>query len=241
MEGAQYTQYTNISAPLSAIHALLERGDDEWFVSQARTETNWLMDIFGLAKGKKFLEIGPGWGRMLLAAKLLGMEPTGYELSTPNCELGKKLGLDMRNEDFCNSEVISEYDNIYLSHSLEHTQNPKKLLSLLYHYCAQDGNMFIAVPNFNSWWHECLGEKWPWLSPKDHLIHFTPKTLQMMIKNAGFNIKKCTTCMSYDPDFDNYKLVKEKFGYNDSHTIIKKLKQLEREGKGESIWIYAKK
>ena len=89
MQGAQYIQYTNISAPLSAIHALLERGDDEWFISQARTETNWLMDIFGLAKGKNFWKSALVGGECYLPPSYWVWNLLDTSFPPPTVSLGK--------------------------------------------------------------------------------------------------------------------------------------------------------
>lgn len=236
--------YTNVSAPQDEISKLLSTHDSSWFEAQAADLMGWLPKVFGRDSGEScnFLEIGTGWGRVCLAAKMIGWKPIGYELAEPNCEIGGLLGLDIRNEDFCQTDAPTDFfDCIFLSHSFEHVHSPKKTMDKLYSSCAKGGVIFLAVPNFSSFWHECRGEKWEWLCPKEHLTHFTCETLEMIVQNAGFSVLENTTYMSTDPQSMNYKLLASKLETQDSNLIQEKLKAMELERKGESIWITAKK
>ena len=245
LEGAEEVQYDNVFAPKDAVSALLTENDFSWFEQQARDAIPHFIEAFNTTpealQNKKFLEVGTGWGRILLTAKQLGMEPVGYEICLPNCKLGNDLGLDIRHEDFSKAVVASNcFEYIYLFHSLEHFVNPTEYLKAIYESCAPEGYIYISVPNFDCFWHEMLETEWPWLSPDGHLTQFTTETLKMVVQDAGFTVLSCTTEMDTNPTGCNYD-VAAKHLKKSGPDIVDFLTELNGESKGESIVLLGRK
>lgn len=133
-------------------------------------------------------------GPCLLAAKNLDFTPVGFEISKPNCELARKLGLDARNEEFPKADIQCSSANIvFFCHSFEHVTTPNDYLRKAYDVLEEDGILFLEVPNFNRYWYYQTGRNWIWLDPIAHVAQHTGESLCNMVKAAGFTIKKCMT------------------------------------------------
>jgi hypothetical protein len=53
----------------------------------------------------------------------------------------------------------------------------------------KDGLLVIQSPNIQSLMAILTKSKWSWLTPPDHLYHFTPATLELLLKKHGFDIR----------------------------------------------------
>lgn len=73
-------------------------------------------------------------------------------------------------------------------HSLEHVADANELLDNITEMLDNDGSLFIAVPNFASRQAQLFGGDWLHLDTPRHLHHFTPESLDRMLKNHGFHV-----------------------------------------------------
>ena len=150
----------------------------------------------------RFLEIGAGPGIALDVAKQrFGWETNGME---PNHDLC--LHLDRRGHDPIfgtledhmarrakSPEVAAEtWDILYLYEVLEHQPNPEDFLLCCWDLLQPGGLIAVTVPNDYS---PCqiqarrnLGLPPYWIAPPQHLNYFTPKTLQLVLRRAGFSL-----------------------------------------------------
>jgi SAM-dependent methyltransferase len=83
------------------------------------------------------------------------------------------------------SEINKLFDLITMIHSLEHFINPLETLKQLGKLLRPDGILFIEVCN--------TGENPFDLVIADHLTHFTPESLSVVLNIAGFKILECST------------------------------------------------
>ena len=141
------------------------------------------------------LDLGCNVGVFMNVAREKGFSVTGVELNadcaaygSENCNLdirrGTLIGAAFRDESF---DVVTMYD------VLEHVPEPGALLSETIRVLKPGGLLVVQSPNLNSIMAWLLKENWNWLTPPDHLYHFTPEALKMMLKNAGFRIVKVQT------------------------------------------------
>ena len=86
------------------------------------------------------------------------------------------------------SEVTGSFDLITLWHVLEHLPDLKGDLKRIYNLLSDDGSLFVAVPNCNSWDAEYYGAFWAGYDVPRHLWHFDKKGLEATLINAGFEI-----------------------------------------------------
>ena len=142
----------------------------------------------------RWLDIGCGSGYLIAAAKQLGCEVQGVEISTWAADFGtQELGIPIYNgnlEGFYQENRTQQYSIISLMAYLEHSQNPLKDLRMVSDLLCERGVVVIRVPNissFDRYWH---GRKWwGWCLPF-HLYHFTPLIIKNVLEAAGLQLYK---------------------------------------------------
>jgi 2-polyprenyl-3-methyl-5-hydroxy-6-metoxy-1,4-benzoquinol methylase len=102
-----------------------------------------------LPKRPKLLEIGSSWGYFLHQAREMGFAVTGVEIARRRREFGRqRLGLDIVG-DLGELPAGRRYDVIYTAHVLEHFTDLRGVFPRLAALLADDGMLFIEVPNFD--------------------------------------------------------------------------------------------
>ena len=150
---------------------------------------------FPYAKDKKVVDVGCGSGAHLLMLKRLGWDGATqlYGIGYPNEALRRirdTEGLNLTEGDFMEADMPAGFfDVARLSHVLEHLPDPAAALGRVRDILKPGGKVLLAVPNFR-----CLEgpylfkDKWSALEAPRHLFHFTPKTIKMLLKKAGFKV-----------------------------------------------------
>ena len=118
-----------------------------------------------------------------------GIEPSG------SGEIARKKGHKIIKDYFENlpagrqEQLPNDYfDLVILNHTLEHMDNPKKIIEKINILLKKGGIVFIDVPNFGSLLSKILGKKWPYLLPKEHKSQFTKESLTKLLQENGFDI-----------------------------------------------------
>ena len=157
----------------------------------------------------KLLDVGFGQGDYLLQKEKEGYNCFGVDISqfaTDNlAKLRKSLHLEcttLAGAKFADSF----FDVIHLSHVLEHDPNPLSMIKEVFRIMKKGGRMEIEVPNFGGLYYKIAGRTAEYFIPQ-HLGFFTPKTLESLIKLAGFSDYTVSTS----------------FGNNMSYYILNKL------------------
>ena len=135
-----------------------------------------------LKKNKTTLDFGAGSGSFVQEAYKRGYEVYGYEPinETKNKRITKKLeGLPK-----------NKFEQITMWHVLEHTKNPKAELLRLKKMLKNDGKVFIALPNIDSYDNTYYGKYWAGYDVPRHLYHFTEKSFSGLCEQTGFKIQK---------------------------------------------------
>ena len=149
---------------------------------------------------KKWLDIGSGGGENLYAAKELGYEIKGFESDTKALEFSNhKLGgayvksgfLDIKNCDNNLLESIRNADVITFFNTLEHLENPKKVIDFFGNTMKKDSLLVIEVPrhpSLASYANAMSPHKvYRHLIPPYHLNIFSEKALEIMYNGGGGN------------------------------------------------------
>ena len=198
----------------------------------------------GDAKKGTWLDVGCGWGALLDAARDQGYTPRGIEV-TRNCLdfATMQLGIPVSNSQFMDSVIDNNSCSIVsMVHVLEHLPYPKQTLEKLYSI-LEDGGMFCGiVPNINSIGSEYLKDKWTWLDPVHHYVHYAPQTLKKVLQDAGFFVERLYTSVG---DYDYNSIVAAVQARIPGAGTIEKAKamitELEAAGKGEEIRFFVRK
>lgn len=145
--------------------------------------------LLGEEKGS-LLELGSGTGSLLHACQESGWETLGVEPSESARKVAKENWELELKEDIKDIEPNLAFDRIMLWHVLEHIPNLNETFALLSQRLQKKGELFIAVPNPNSWDAKHYGKDWAAYDVPRHLYHFTKKSIADFAKNHGLEVIK---------------------------------------------------
>ena len=133
------------------------------------------------------LDIGCGNGRFLCWARTAGWRGVGTEFDPQAASLTRAKGFEVH-EGSLESLVEARrlFDAITISHVIEHVHKPRELLNLARQLLKPGGYFWIETPNIYAHGHDTFGNGWAGLHPPHHLQVFTRKTLEGLLKEAGF-------------------------------------------------------
>jgi 2-polyprenyl-3-methyl-5-hydroxy-6-metoxy-1,4-benzoquinol methylase len=142
---------------------------------------------FHSRRGKgRLLDIGCNEGRGLRIYKANGFDAEGFELNEVAAKEARAKGFTVYTEAVENSQPEQPYDVIVLSNVLEHSLDPKNMLFHVHRILKPGGQVWISLPNVNSWLRHIFGKYWiNWHVPF-HLFHFSSKTLGQLLQRSGF-------------------------------------------------------
>ena len=113
----------------------------------------------------------------------------GIDISKPNLEHCRKLGLQVMAEDLnCDLSIPSEsFPTIFCSHVLEHVDAPIHLLRECYRILAPNGMLVLGLPIENSIVNRLRGHKYFYHHP-GHLYSFTLENIDVLLQKTGYEI-----------------------------------------------------
>lgn len=131
------------------------------------------------ARGRRLVEIGPGWGAFCLAAKRAGFEVEAIEQDAQCCAfLRSQLGVRAIQSDDPAAALAqaSAADVVALWHVVEHLADPWKVLEAAAGKLAPQGVLLIATPNPDAFQFRVFGSRWTHVDAPRH-IHLLPSDL----------------------------------------------------------------
>lgn len=133
----------------------------------------------------------------------------GIDVSESRARDAQRRGLDVRLCDIFDWE--EKMKNATLFHVLEHIPDPKPFLRRIYDVLDDNGRLVVEVPNLND---ALVGIKryQDFYFQNAHCSYFTPKTLEGLLKNEGFVVKKEIKLQRYSLDNHLHWLLKGKPG-----------------------------
>lgn len=157
------------------------------------------------AKGA-VLDIGCGQGLFLKQFADRGWRTVGIEVSSAAAFHAREVqGLDVLVGERATHELADDsFDIICLWHVLEHTQQPKFLLSEARRILKNDGKLLLSVPNFSSLEARLGNQGWFHLDVPRHVTHFTQQGLQSTLDDTGWEITKKSY---FTPEYDFFSFI----------------------------------
>ena len=159
---------------------------------QGRRELfGWVIDRLGgyLLPGRRLLEVGSNAGLFLSVAERAGWDAKGVEPSRWAVETGRRLfGVDLvqGTAETLQAEPGS-CDAVVMLDVLEHLVDPLDTLRRLRGVLHDEGTLALSTVNVASLHARVRHGSWPWFI-RPHLHYFTPETLDMMLREAGFRL-----------------------------------------------------
>jgi SAM-dependent methyltransferase len=133
------------------------------------------------------LDVGCGNGDFLASLRERGWEVFGTDFSNAACEFARAKGISVHQGPLASAGFSDKlFDVVTLWHVLEHLPDPTAELIEIRRILRDDGLLIIQVPNSKSITLKLTGIHWLPLDLPRHLQHFTPLTLNQLLKQTGF-------------------------------------------------------
>ena len=137
----------------------------------------------------QLLDVGCATGMFVGEAHKSGWQVTGLEASEwavararERCPEAAFTAGFLEETDLSQSvDVITAWD------VLEHVSRPSKILRRLHGWLAEDGWLFLNVPNVESWVARLMGKRWVLLL-REHVWYYSPATMAALLRQAGFEL-----------------------------------------------------
>lgn len=173
----------------------------------------YILKIEKISEGKKLLDVGCNIGLFLNVAGREGFEAVGVELNGDCARFGRShFGVEIVPGDLENARFADEsFDVITLFDVLEHVAELKGFLCEIQRVLKKDGLLVVQSPNLESLMARLTGSDWHWLSPPDHLYHFSPGALQRLLADCGFSVKQVETWEPFEDFLVNLLEVRVKW------------------------------
>lgn len=145
----------------------------------------------------KILDLGCGTGDTLVLLKEMGWDVYGMDIDEKAILTGRKRGL--KNLKLGTYRDLDKYpdnyfDAIRLYHVIEHLDDPKLCLSLLWKKLKKGGELIMGTPNRDSLVSKVFKSYWYNLDPPRHLFIFSPRTLRRLVEKNNFSVEKIEFC-----------------------------------------------
>jgi len=179
---------------------------------EAPTQTPWLaklisimptvtdaaeMELLKIPADKKgrLLDVGCGSGAFLKKMRARGWSVAGVEPDKKAAaRLAESDGIVVYGS--VNDVVLGEsmpFDVVVLSHVIEHLPDPVATLRELRALMVFDSKLIITTPNIAGLGARVFGRFWRGLEPPRHFNVFTPDSIKLAFRYAGYEVEQCST------------------------------------------------
>jgi SAM-dependent methyltransferase len=161
----------------------------EWILRTQREKTSVVERH--LPNGGRILDVGCGAGFFLRALDPARWDRWGVEIGTESATVADKhVG---PNRVFAGRMVdaplaLTSFDVVAFWASLEHLVAPKNELQLARRLLRPSGRLVVQVPNAASTQARRFGADWFALDVPRHRYHFSPVTLERLLRENGFEV-----------------------------------------------------
>ena len=136
----------------------------------------------------RLLDVGCGTGEFLVRMRDAGWDVRGIEPDPASVEVARAKGLDVQQAGLDEARLEEgSFDAITLNHVIEHLHDPGRAIERACGLLRPGGALWLATPNIDALGHERFGPDWFGLDPPRHLVLFTPRGLEGLLRRAGFS------------------------------------------------------
>ncbi|HKQ86031.1 MAG TPA: class I SAM-dependent methyltransferase [Candidatus Acidoferrales bacterium] len=154
------------------------------------TNSRLLAQTLKWRKSGKLVDFGCGNGAFLERARER-FDAIGIEMSPRSAALARQCNPWQRILEGPLTEVAARlaeksFDIVTQFGYIEHEWNPRAALDAAFRLLKPGGVTVLKTPNFDSWNRKIMGADWVGYHIPAHCNYFTPRTLRMMLRQAGF-------------------------------------------------------
>jgi len=141
-------------------------------------------------KPGKLLEIGPGTGHFLAAARDNGFDVAGVETSPYHRNyIRKKWNIETLDRPIEKDKLSPEsFDNVVSFNCIEHISDLRTHFKAVFRVLKPGGRFLVVTQNSSSLLARFAGRYWAMFKPLDHLSLPSPKSLRLVGENAGLRV-----------------------------------------------------
>lgn len=173
--------------------------DDDYFRRYARRRRRrvakarrQVLDALEFAPRGRLVDVGCSLGYTMEAARSLGLDAAGVDVSAHAVASCRRAGFDAREGDLHHLPFDDAMFSVaILKHVFEHTPAPREALRELRRVLAPGGAAFFAVPNGD--WRRATraaatSRFFRGDTAWDHFVYYTPATLSRLVADEGFRV-----------------------------------------------------
>lgn len=139
----------------------------------------------------RMLEIGCASGSFLYRMACDGWDVEGLEFSAKAAESARSLGYPIHVGSLETApEPTRQYDVVVGWMVLEHLHDPVPALQKLHRWTKTGAWLVVSVPNAGSLGFRIFRNVWYDLHLPNHLYHYTPRTLKMVLEKGGWQMER---------------------------------------------------
>jgi|TARA_R110000737_G_scaffold157205_1_gene185733 2-polyprenyl-3-methyl-5-hydroxy-6-metoxy-1,4-benzoquinol methylase len=173
---------------------------DQQKIDKARVQR--LINHTNLSNQSRILDIGCGKPTFLaslrnsIQANLIGLDfsDEGWKNDRDSYH-----NIDLRTGEIADLGNEKPMDIITMWHYLEHDYQPQQHLKQLLNYSHAHTRLIIEVPNFNSYTRNKFGKHWSGYHTPRHTALYSPKNIELMLKNSGWQVDQILTYGTLNP------------------------------------------
>lgn len=143
----------------------------------------------------RVLDVGSAAGYFLATMSEIGWECHGIELSEEMAETSRRLfGLENVQAGTLLDVELPErsFDAVTFWDVVEHLEDPIAHLRRAHDLLKDDGILVIETQNVESRFARLMGRSWQHYKHAEHLYHFSPRTIALLLERAGFEVVENT-------------------------------------------------
>ncbi len=145
--------------------------------------------IRNLNKQSEILDVGTGEGSFMYLLKqyglkrVYGIEPSVKAIARSSSSIKQNIKKGFFSKKLINNK---KFDLITFFMTLEHVQDPDKIISDFYDSLKKNGKLVVVVHNYSSFLNKIFGSKSP-IIDIEHLQLFNKKSVSRLLKKNNFN------------------------------------------------------
>ncbi len=138
----------------------------------------------------RWLDVGASTGNFCDAARSMGIDAEGVELSETAAKVGHERGVPMHVGLLDSIDPSCPYDCITALDVIEHVPDPPSLIRQIRARLVDGGYLVLTLPNLRVLQRYVMGSRWYFYIPEEHLHFFTPKIMTRFLERHGMEVMK---------------------------------------------------
>lgn len=153
-----------------------------------------LGDLEQVVSPGRLLDVGSGPGFLLRAAGGRGWRPVGIDPSPFAVAQAQRAGFEAHAGMLEQVDLpAASFDALALLQVIEHVSDPRPLLAACRRLLRPGGAIVVATPNPTSMLARAKREGFNYWIPPVHCVWYSPRSLTMVLRRAGFRVVGKTT------------------------------------------------